>query len=76
MYIQLRTIAVETVYGEDTYGTEGYATTQQNDQAGDGLLANTGQDMLLFAGLGLIIIAVSLFALLRRRKQNKPPKIG
>jgi len=73
MYEQLHLVAVETRYGEDAYNTGVYAsTTQQSDD----LLANTGQDVMLFAGLGLIMIAVSLFALLRRKKQNKSSKIG
>lgn len=76
MYTQLNKFAVDINYGEGDYSTESYSydTTTGAQSGTQGLLPNTGQDVLAITGLGLIIVAVSLFALLRRKKPNKLPK--
>lgn len=77
MYKQFTMFAVDTTYGEGDYNVNTYNTTdsQGTSTQADSFLPNTGQDVVMVTGLGLIIIAISLFALLRRKKPNIPPKI-
>lgn len=78
MQYQIKTFA-QSNYSESDYNTNTYNIGTSQDTAqpdNNGILPNTGQDVLLVVGLGLILIAVSLFSLLRRKKHNKSPKSG
>lgn len=65
-----------SAYGEGSYDTGQYNAILQSETGNDGgLLPNTGYDVWLYVGLGLIIIAVSLFVLMyRRQRKNRSPK--
>jgi len=77
MYRQLNKFAVDINYGEGDFSAQTYnnsTETQTTTNQTSGLLPNTGQDFLAITGLGLVLVAVSLFAILRRKKSNKTPK--
>lgn len=74
MYVQLNKLAVDINYGEGNYSTESYSYDTSTGVQNDSYLPNTGQDVLAVTGLGLVLVAVSLFAILRRKKPRGLPK--
>lgn len=76
MYHPQTKIFAQAGYGEGDYSVNTYPGTTQTvtppATGGEDSLPNTGQDILLVIGIGLVVLAVSLFVVLKRHA--RPPK--